>query len=214
MGKNAVDLSKLREEIDSRKKVNNRGTQESGSKPPKDTFLNELLTSVKTGQESRSTKILKMVEQKAAEKTGDKPANYSGGETMVDAIGKHSGGGSQTPVPPTPTGDEDRDHLLHEEYNRRMKEMFGEGAKELIPPKQQQTRTQPKQQINEEQLVDIVKKTINENFAPVVEQAMKEAIVEIYATERIKEVIQENENLIKNIVINTIRELQKKKKPQ
>lgn len=214
MGKNAVDLSKLREEIDSRKKVNNVGNQGSGGKAAKDTFLNELLTSVKTGQESRSTKILKMVEQKAVEKTGDKPTSSSRGETMVEAIGKHSGGGNTAPTPPEYTGDEDRDHLLHEEYNRRMKEMFGEGAKELMPKQSQQAKPQPKQQINEEYLVDMVKKTISENFAPVVEQAMKEAIVEIYATERIKDVIQENESLIKNIVINTIRELQRKKKSE
>lgn len=217
MAKKNIDLSKLREEINSRKSEThvNEGTGHA----PKDSFLNELLTSLKTGQESKSTKLVKMVEQKAAEKKGETNKGSYNNDTMVDAIEKHGGDGSSTQVPsaPQPTGDEDRDHLLYEEYSRKMKELFGENAKEVMQPHQPtQTnqRPQPRQQLNEEYLVGTVKKILNENFAPMVENAMKDAIVEIYSVEKIKEVIQENESLIKGIVINTIRELQKKKKPQ
>ena len=219
MTKNSVDLSKLREEIDNRKQEKNTINQEDTKQAPKDSFLNGLLTSLKTGQESMSTKKLKMVEQKAAEKKGETKKNFSGNDTMLDAIEKHGGGGntSEIPTAPEPTGDKDRDHLLYEEYDRKMKEMFGENAKNVMQPhqlKQPQQRSQPKQQLNEEYLVGTVKKILNESFAPMVEDAMKDAIVEIYSVEKIKEVIQENESVIKGIVINTIRELQKKKKPQ
>jgi hypothetical protein len=211
MAKKTVDLSKLREEIDSRKKET---TQEGAGRAPKDSFLNELLTSLKTGQESSSTQRVKMVEQKAAEKKGEKRTSSSDGGTMVEALEKHGGAGASTPVAPTPTGDQDRDHLLYEEYERKMKEMFGEGAKELMQPHQKQQPSQPKQQINEEYLIGAVKKILNESFAPMVEEAMKDAIVEIYAVEKIKEVVEESEPFIREVVIKTIRDLQKKKKPQ
>lgn len=220
MTKKNVDLSKLRKEIDSRKQEQVTQKQKT-EHAPKDSFLNELLTSLKTGQPTNSSKRVKMVEQKAAEKTGEVNKNSSGNETMVDAIGKHSGNQNSTQMPSEPqiTGDDDRDNLLYEEYNRKMEEMFGKGAKNVMQPHQpnqtqNQLTSQPKQQLNEEYLVGTVKKILNENFAPMVEEAMKDAIVEIYSVEKIKEVIQENESLIKGIVINTIRELQKKKKPQ
>ena len=61
-------------------------------------------------------------------------------------------------------------------------------------------------------LNESVKKVIDENFSHIVEHAMKDAIVGIYAGERIKEVIEENESLIRDIVLKTIKELQEKNK--
>jgi hypothetical protein len=51
-----------------------------------------------------------------------------------------------------------------------------------------------------------------ENFGPVVEEAIKSTILEMYAVERIKEVLHENKDLVKTIVYDTIRELQAKSK--
>lgn len=72
--------------------------------------------------------------------------------------------------------------------------------------------------INEGYLTESVKRTVNnylmENFGPIVEEAIKSTILEMYAVERIKEVITENREIIKTVVYETIRELQAKKKGQ
>jgi hypothetical protein len=51
-----------------------------------------------------------------------------------------------------------------------------------------------------------------ENFGPIVEEAIKSTILELYAVERIKEVLTENKEIIKTVVYETIRELQAKSK--
>jgi hypothetical protein len=74
------------------------------------------------------------------------------------------------------------------------------------------------QPINEGYLIENVKKIVNnyliENFGPVIDEAIKSTIIEMYAVERIKEVLQENKEIIKTVVYETIRELQAKKKGQ
>jgi hypothetical protein len=71
-------------------------------------------------------------------------------------------------------------------------------------------------QINEGYLVENVKKIVDnyliDNFGPVVEEAIKGTIIEMYAVERIKEVLQENREMIKTLVYETIREIQAKSK--
>ena len=70
--------------------------------------------------------------------------------------------------------------------------------------------------LNEGYLVENVKKVVNnyltENLAPIFEEAIKSTIIEMYAVERIKEVLTENKEMIKTIVYETIRELQAKNK--
>jgi hypothetical protein len=110
--------------------------------------------------------------------------------------------------------DNDREEQLYKEFERKKKELLGERKGNGFTPNNSDNQYSQPQQLNEEKLISFVKETINESFAPIVEQAMKDSIVEIYTVERIKEVIKENESLIRGIVINTIRELQKKKKPQ
>jgi hypothetical protein len=70
--------------------------------------------------------------------------------------------------------------------------------------------------LNEAYLTENVKKIVNnylvENFGPVVEEAIKSTILEMYAVERIKEVLTENKEMVQKIVYDTIRELQAKSK--
>lgn len=212
MTKEAVDLTKLKEEIAEKKQNKVKEFQKSGGPVAKDVFLKDLIDSLESGQESHSSKKIKLVEQATAKKTGD-VAPSGTNQTISEAINSHSGGKATSP---TMGGDvdSDREEQLYKEFERKKKELLGEkGGGEFIPNNSQGQYSQP-QQLNEEKLISFVKETINESFAPIVEQAMKDSIVEIYTVERIKEVIKENESLIRGIVINTIRELQKKKKPQ
>lgn len=199
-----VDLKKLREEIDTRKKEKNEvsrnlGEGNEGTTIPKDSFLNELLTSLKTGKPSQSTNRIKMVENKAAEKKGETSQTQT--STMSDDLMKYSNTNPNLKANNVDQSQE-RDALLYEEFERKKKELQGGGGvnHHNLPQNSQTT-------LNEN-----VKKIINENFTHIVEQAMKDAIVEIYSTERVKEVMSENKEIIKEVVLNTIRELQNKSK--
>ena len=70
--------------------------------------------------------------------------------------------------------------------------------------------------LNEGYLVENVKKVVNnyltENLGPIFEEAIKSTIIEMYAVERIKEVLHENKEMIKSLVYDTIREIQQKNK--
>jgi D-arabinose 1-dehydrogenase-like Zn-dependent alcohol dehydrogenase len=80
----------------------------------------------------------------------------------------------------------------------------------------QQHSQQHPPMLNEEHLMGAVKGTVDkyltENFGLVVEEAIKSTILEMYAVERIKEVLNENRDLVKSLVYETIREIQQKNK--
>jgi hypothetical protein len=70
--------------------------------------------------------------------------------------------------------------------------------------------------LNEAYLAENVKKIVNgylsESLGPIFEEAIKSTIIEMYAVERIKEVLQENREMIKTVVIDTIKEIQARNK--
>jgi hypothetical protein len=222
------DLNKLRTEIDSSKRER-RSVAESvqgSALLPKDVFLKELLTSIKTGQESHATNLIKVVENKTAQKFGE--------------VKKHD----ITPIAPTAPVrtpqhnlnevemSPERDEQLFADFERRRKQTLAEsidGFNKTVPqvpnynnipyvgqPMQPQQFAGQPMQLNEQYLAENVKKIVNnyliENFGPVVEEAIKSTILEMYAVERIKEVLTENREMIKTVVIETIREIQARSK--
>lgn len=62
-----------------------------------------------------------------------------------------------------------------------------------------------------EQVNNAIKDILNENFAPLFSEALKSTIIETYKADRVKQAIEENRQLIKNIVVETILELQEKR---
>ena len=207
-----VNLSKLREEIDAKKKEKEKISRQLGegtpTSMPKDVFLDGLLKSVKTGQPSDSTNLIKMIEHKTAEKQGEAP----GTTAPVTSSQLSTPPNVQQPAVTTPVGQSpDRELLLYEELERKKRELLAGGAiaayNQGVNAPQQTVQTQ-QAPLNEE----YVKGIINEQFVHIVEQAMRDTIVEIYATERIKEVLSESEDMIRGVVLKTIRELQNKKK--
>jgi hypothetical protein len=70
--------------------------------------------------------------------------------------------------------------------------------------------------LNEQYLIENVTKIVNnylvENFGPILEEAIKGTILEMYAVERIKEVLHENKDMVKAVVIEVIKEIQAKSK--
>lgn len=206
MAKKDVNLSRLKEEIEGRKQNKKQVSADKGQPVdgvnPKDAFLNELLTSLKSGQPSRSTDMIKLVEQKTAIKTGE-AAPGSATQTVAARTTPQS-------HTPNPAEDQEREGLLLEEMEKRKKQLRNQG---LMPPQQQGITESGAAGVtlNEEYLNEVVLNSINENVAHIVEQAMRDTIVEIYVGERMKEVLMENKDVIKTLVLETFRELQKKK---
>jgi len=208
------DLNKLKSEIDSRKKQKNIIQSSLGENvgtdiAPRDAFLHGLLKSRNTGVETPSTKLIKLVENKVAVKHGE-PVKHDVSEIALT---------SQAPVIKEDMSPE-RDEQLFHDLERKRKQTLAESMQEHITsktlPQQPKTTTGMPINLNEGYLVENVKKIVDnyliDNFGLVVEEAIKSTILEMYAVERIKEVLHENRDLIKTLVYETIREIQAKAK--
>jgi hypothetical protein len=216
MANKEIDLSKLKNEIHTRKQAKNEAVDDNGSNV-KDKFLNNLVESLNTGRPSEATNKIRKVDEVAAEKSGDKPQSNTSNNSVSSEVAKYKGQQNVNQNnQPVINNENDRDEKLYEELERRKKEMLGGGALKYNQTKSSQTQetNQPSSGniINEEKIYETVNNVITEKFATVVDQAMKDSIVEIYAEARMKEVLEENKNIIRKIVIDTIKELQSKKK--
>ena len=220
-----VNLDKLKNEIDSRKKER---TPAGSGAAPRDVFLHGLLESLEHGHETASSSLIKTVGNEASIKKGEKAVL-----PIRDSV--------PTPAP-TPVArpqlvqeSEERDHKLFEDMDKMRKQTLADSLNAItgnaptaaMPSTvnyggQQMLTSLPAGtsaggvQINEAALTESVRQIVNnhlvENFAPVLEDAIKNTVIEMYAVERIKDVLNENTDLIEKIVYQTIRKLQNKTK--
>jgi hypothetical protein len=214
------DLNKLKAEIATRK---NEKTSTIDGVTPRDKFLYGLIESIQTGRETQSTALVKTVDNTVAAKkkeTGRLQVN----ETVAPVQQVPQRPAQIQPVDMSP----ERDEQLWAEMEKRKKQTLAESLQTYIsaphagaPMGQQPMQYnvgQPMQpmQLNEQYLTENVKKIVNnylvENFGPIVEEAIKSTILEMYAVDRIKEVLTENKEMVQKIVYDTIRELQAKSK--
>jgi len=226
------DLNKLRDEIDKEKKSKftiptNLGESMGMGLTPRDEFLHGLLTSRDSGKSTPSSNLIKMVNNKVSEKTGD-VKKMSINEVATSPPPTHRS--SPTPIDMS----FERDEQMFRDFETKRKQTLAEsieefsGSKPKIPTSPiinyggQKFLTSPPaghtapMQLNESILVENVKNVVNsylsENLGAVFEEAIKGTIIEMYAVERIKEVLNENRDLIKTVVVETIREIQAKNK--
>lgn len=234
MATKKLDLNKLRNEIDKEKQnrtaVPSHFGESVGGKnvAPRDEFLHGLVASLQTGKATPASNLIKTVENKVTEKHG--------------GIAKHKiNEVAPTPVqnqrPSSVDMSPDRDEQLFRDLESKRKQTLGESISNFqgnapTTPNQPTVNYNGNQfltsaptntsvggrsmQINEGELVEGVKGIVNnyltENLGVVFEEAIKGTIIEMYAVERIKEVLNENRDLIKTVVIETIREIQAKNK--
>lgn len=216
---NNVNLNKLKEEINSRKREKNMVSSNLNENvgtgvAPRDTFLNGLLESLKTGRETASTALVKTVENKVSDKLGEKTKLSVSNTSSVQ---RQSQPQRLSEIDMSP----ERDEQMFVEFDKMKNKTLAETIEGYTKtpyvgaPMQQQSMQQPTM-INENYLTENIKKTVNnylsENFSLIVEEAIKNTILEMYAVERIKEVLHENKDLIRTVVIETIREIQAKNK--
>jgi len=118
----------------------------------------------------------------------------------------------------------ERDEQLFADLEKKRKQTLAESMSSYIeaPKVGAPMANQPPQQagapvqLNEQYLAENVKNIVNgyltESLGPIFEEAIKGTIIEMYAVERIKEVLHENKDLIRTVVIETIKEIQQKNK--
>lgn len=218
------DFNKIKDEIANEKQSRNMVSSRLGESvgkgvAPRDEFLNGLLTSLKTGRETAASTLIKVVENKVADKHGE--------------VKKHVI--NETPVQRQTTRETidmspERDEELFRDLENKRKQTLSESMESFSNKTsskptgnsvdfngQQFLTSKPYvQQSNDNVLNENVKAVVNnyltENLGPIFEEAIKGTIIEMYAIERIQAVLNENRDLIKSIVVDTIREIQAKNK--
>lgn len=226
-----VNLNKLKDEIDNRKRNKNTvssalGEQVGTDVAPRDVFLHGLVESLNTGKETHSSSLVKTVDNRVSEKKGENtklPINPAAPPQNVPTVSTINEGGMSP----------ERDSQLYNDIDKRRGQTLAESMQSftgnqnaVVPPTvnyngQQMLTSAPvgtgvPAGINEGALDESVRKIVNnhliENFGPVLEEAIKNTVIEMYAVERIKEVLNENRDLIRTVVIDTIKEIQAKTK--
>ena len=230
-----LDLNKLKDEIHKEKQNRNVTPSQLGESvgtgvAPRDVFLNGLITSLTSGQETPASSLIKVVENKVTEKHGGVHV-HKVNETAPTAVA------TPTVAAPSP----DRDEQLFADLEKKRKQTLAESISNFQgnAPATPQTPTtnyngtqylntppvrtpmnegqvQMPMQLNEAALVENVKNVVNnyltENIGGVFEEAIKGTIIEMYAIDRIQEVLNENRDLIKSVVVETIKEIRDKSK--
>jgi len=213
------NLDGIKEEMASRRSERNVVSEKLGetinsSGQPKDGFLNGLLTSFNTGKETHATKRIKLIENNVDIREGKKPKFT---ENNIQEVVQNNPirGNNMTPD----QSSVDRDELMYAQMSHKalkggqslseslMNVSTGGvnrggvngGSNELI-----QSST-----LNEG-VKNVVNNYLAENFGLIVEESIKNTILDMYAVERIKDVLNEYyKPMIKNTIREVFREIKK-----
>lgn len=226
-----LDLNKLKSEIETRKKEKGMLTENAQGvvMPPRDAFLNGLLKSLQTGSKSPMINNIKTMSARA-DIISD---SIKKGVVTTEAINKLAELKSSGTVNIAPTEYRapkmnetaemlpERDETMLDDFNTRRKNVtLADSMKDYVgktvPTPMPVTSTGAPINLNEGYLVENVKKIVDnylvDNFGLIVEEAIKDTVIEMYAVERIKEVLYENKELVKSLIKEVIREIQDKSK--
>ncbi len=225
-----LDLNKLKTEISSRRSnknaTSNLGESVGNGVAPRDQFLSGLINSLHTGQETPATNLIKIVENKVATKHGEAARHAV---ATIPNVGQNAPVNTQQrPVEMSP----ERDELMYAQFAKNNKQTLAESISGYVngyinpntnynpnsynPQQPQYINQQQPQQLNESYLVENVKKIVNNQLidmlGPILEEAMRDTIIEMYTIDKVKSILQENKDIVKSLVIETIKEIQQKNK--
>ena len=210
MTKSKLNLNKLKEEIDRRK---SQGVSEGIVSNKNKNFLNQLRRSFETGVHTESVDKIKTVANKASEKVHDKfGVNEKKPFSNVNEIPVE-----QPKQRAIITDDYNRENKMFDSFQQSNKQTLAQALESQIGGGQQKMNPQnTSTQINEQVLINKIDERLNnylvENIGEIFNDSIKNVILEHFTKEKIKEVILENNDLIRESVIGVIRDLQKKKK--
>lgn len=216
-----IDLNKLREEIDNKKSQQNILNKQLGVnvKQPKKRFLQGLLEAHQTMRETDEVKHVKKVVHRSDE--------MAGGDISKHISPKPKAQPKQNYVqPPTPVNEYnvppqqsyERDDDLYSEIERRTREYNQSLGKQIFPenPQQYNQYLQPNQQPQiqynqnggfEDNVINVMEKYFGNNMVTI----LQDIITNMFTNEKIRNGIINNEDIVREIVINTIKDLKKKK---
>lgn len=227
-----VDLNKLRDEIAS-EKVKVRGVpQRLGNATgnfaaPKDEFLHGLMTSLQTGAETPSSKLLREVDTHAETKPGGLVKTKTPTRRQPQQQQEETEFYQPRPQQPRPIvlgESEDREDAMYRDFEKMKKSTLADAIQEGLTQRgaTQGMQMQPQRYgnqpmaINEQALVENVRGAVNgylaESLMPILEESTRSVIIEMYAAEKLKTVLKENKDLIKEYIIEVFRELKAKQK--
>jgi hypothetical protein len=208
-----IDLKKIAQEIDKRK---NDGSVTPLSESTqineallgnKSNFLKNLYTSIKYGGTSESTEKIKVYNNIINGKPIHNVSEVPQQPKNVQRIEERKT--IQNYEPEYPINDFDREEQMYRDIEKKKKLTFGESLDQLsgkaINTNQPQNNYQQinqysKPALNEELIVGNVKKLVdnylNENYSAIIEESIKNAIVDIYVSEKILSVLNENEDFL------------------
>lgn len=219
------NLNKLKDEINTRKKQRNMtpsslGENVGAGAAPRDVFLNGLLEAYRSGRETASTNLVKTVDIKVAEKKGETPKMNAPRTVPRQAPQRPQAVNEIAEVDMMP----ERDDQMYRDFQSK-NQTLAESMQQYLtaPTVGAPMRNQPPQgygqqpvQINETFINENIKKAVNgylaESLEPIIQEAFRDTIIEMYAVERIKEVLHENKEMIKGLVIEVIKEIQARNK--
>ena len=239
MANNKVDLSNIKEQINKRKAA--AGVLPEQKKQARDAFLTELLQARNTGTPTKASEKVKIVERVSDRVGADGRVSSGNSSRNVDPnLLAHVNTPTNNPTIPQhypsqqqyqpvnegmlPERDSRYDAQVNQLYDQyrggnqpqtQQPNSFGmltEQQVAQIMAQQGQGGQLPQNQILTEQVGTAINGFINDNMGVIVEQAMKNAVMEMYSIERIKKTLDENRDLIQKIVIDTIKMLSERKK--
>lgn len=222
---NKFNLEGIKEEMATRRSERNTVSEQLGESIPnnqaKDGFLNGLITSFNTGKETHATKRIKLIENKVDIREGKTPKFKENSEDIGALHEVSQNMTSNRGVIPINTGmnpelgQAEREELMYAEMSKRALR-GGQTLSENLMSVAGGNHNGGGQPIASSQLTEGVKNVVNnylaENFSLIVEESIKSTILEMYAVERIKEVLHENRGMIKAIMLEILKEMKAKQK--
>jgi hypothetical protein len=235
MSKNKVDVQALTEEIDRRKKEGVKVVDNLDGAVAKNKWIGELVTSVKTGSITETTEKIKGISKRTEhmEVNGGTVQLKEGAPKKFDSTNLMKHVESQPEVKTNNrrtvnhhiSENVDREENMFNDFTKMKTGGLSDAISSFTNKKNNVSEVQhhPNQQtvLNEDVINKNITAYMNSNVAPLLEQAMKNTVVEMYSVDRVKRVlkenpeivetyIKENPQIIEGIVINTIKKLQKR----
>jgi len=226
--KNKIDLSKLKEEIEYKKNTGNINQINDNPKFSRNKWLNDLVESRSTGAKNETVqkieKIVKRSDDVVVDEFGNPKLKPNAPKTVDESYLKHIQQPQVTQTQSAPIYEE-RDERMYDRFNKSNKGLY-DSINEVVKPmvnnaQQYNHNNMGNAPLNEEVLFKSVDSYLSKNISPLLEQMMKNVIVETYERERIKKVLKENPEIIEGyinenpkivekIVLDTLRKLKER----
>jgi hypothetical protein len=236
-----IDLTKIKEEIATRKSSGNMAQSSFGETvgtgvTPRDSFLHGLMEAYNQGKPTASSNLIKVVDNTVAANKGEATRMQTPTATVAPTANPH------TPRPPAQMSPDREEQMYKDFDAQKKTTLADSianfqgkntgnpapqgthvnyaGTQYLTTPPvgtpMNEGQVQMPMQLNEAALVESVQQIVNghlaENLGPIFEEAIKGTVIEMFAVERIQEVLKENKDLIKEVVVETIKEIRDRSK--